>query len=32
MGVYNNNTIPVKPPFKRIYISLEWIDGISYND
>jgi len=28
MGSFNNNTVPVKPPFKRIYISLDWIDGI----
>jgi hypothetical protein len=28
MGAYNNNTIPVRPPFRKIEIQLNWEDGI----
>ncbi len=27
MGSYNNNTVPVRPPFREIEIRLTWTDG-----
>ena len=27
MGAYNENKVPLKPPFKELNISLNWRDG-----